>query len=77
MTQAPTDLLSIPSPPSHRFVDWHAGTHFAFARGLSVSPQHLPIALDAMLEDGWELFAIFGEPVADRIGFIFRRIPHG
>lgn len=58
---------------THRFVEWNPGEHYAFARGLSVSPQHLPLALDQMLDLGWELMAIFGETSAEKIGFIFRR----
>ena len=58
---------------THRFVEWNAGEHYAFARGLSVSPQHLPVALDQMLDLGWELMAIFGQTDAEKIGFIFRR----
>jgi hypothetical protein len=65
-----TDPLPI---PSHRFQDFYKSEHFAFARGLAVSPIHLPLALEAMQEAGWELVAAFGCD-ADKIGFLFRRI---
>ena len=68
----PVDLAAV-AEPTHRFVEWNVGDHYAFARGLSVSPQHLPRTLDEMLGLGWELQAIFGETRADKIGFIFRR----
>lgn len=69
------DITVPPEVPSHRFSDWHAGTHYAFARGLNVSATHLPLALDAMEEAGWTLAAVFGETSAAKIGFLFRRIP--
>ncbi len=69
----PNDLSLPPPIPSHRFADWQAGTHYAFARGLNVSPQHLPLALDAMEEAGWSLAAVFGQTDAERIGFLFKR----
>lgn len=59
--------------PTHRFIDWFEGKHFAFARGLAVNPTHLPLALDAMLIEGWELVDCFGKPLANEMGFIFRR----
>lgn len=71
-----TDDLAAVAAATHRFVEWNAGEHYAFARGLSVSPQHLPLALDQMLDLGWELMAIFGETSAEKIGFIFRRLPN-
>ena len=67
------DLTVPPKVPSHRFADWHSGTHYAFARGLNVSPRHLPLALDAMEEAGWTLAAVFGETSAEKIGFLFKR----
>lgn len=70
----PDDLTTPPVNPTHRFIDWHAGEHYAFARGLSVSPQHLPLALDQMEELGWSLAAVFGETSAEHIGFLFRRL---
>ena len=43
------------------------------ARGLEIAPMHLPLALDAMLLDGWALIAIFGATDTKNIGFIFER----
>lgn len=70
-------LITDPDTPgSHRFQDFYKSTHFAFARGLAVSPIHLPLALEAMHEAGWELLAAFGCD-AEKIGFLFRRLPDG
>lgn len=70
------DVVEPGNPPTHRFRDFFKGEHYAFARGLGINPTHLPRALDAMLEDGWELMAVFGETSAEHIGFLFRRTPH-
>jgi hypothetical protein len=67
------DLARPPEVGTHRFRDWHSGLHYAFARGLAVSPQHLPEALDAMEEAGWSLAAVFGKTSAEEIGFLFKR----
>lgn len=61
------------SPSTHRFLDFFKFGRYAFARGLAVAPMHLPIALQAMEDEGWELLAIFGETETQSIGFIFRR----
>jgi len=68
--------MDVAEPPvfqDHRFADLLKGEHYAFARGLTVNPIHLPKALDAMEEDGWTLMAIFGQTDAEKIGFIFKR----
>jgi len=58
----------------YRFGELIKGENYAYARGLMVSPVHLPAALDAMLADGWELMGIFGETNSEKIGFIFKRV---
>lgn len=57
----------------YRFGSMMKGEHYAFARGLTINPTHLPAALDAMEKDGWKLVAIFGQTDAQNIGFIFKR----
>ncbi len=69
-----TDLAQPPSLPDHRFGQLIKGKHFAYARGLTINPMHLPTALDAMMEDGWELMAVFGKTVSPEVGFIFKRV---
>ena len=69
----PDDLAHAPEVPHHRFSVFHAGKHFAYARGLEVNPTHLTTALDAMAESGWYLIAVFGQTDSQHIGFIFRR----
>ncbi len=68
------DLAAPPQLQDHRFGEMIKGKHYAFAKGLTINPTHLPTALDAMMEDGWELMAIFGQTDAAKIGFIFKRI---
>lgn len=68
------DLAEPPQLQDYRFGSMKKGKHYAFARGLAINPTHLPEALDAMQEDGWELMAIFGQTDASKIGFIFKRI---
>lgn len=70
---APEDLAHAPEVPYHRFSAFHVTGAYAYARGLEVSPPHLPTALDAMAKSGWDLVAIFGQTDAQHIGFIFRR----
>jgi len=70
-----TDLAEPPRLQDHRFGELMKGRNYSFARGLTVNPTHLPAALDAMHDDGWELTAIFGQTDATKIGFIFKRIP--
>jgi len=70
-----TDLAEPPCLQDHRFGELMKGRNFAYARGLTINPTHLPAALDAMYDDGWELAAIFGQTDAAKIGFIFKRIP--
>lgn len=69
----PDDLAHTPEVPAHRFSVFNKGERYAYAKGLEVSPAHLPAALDAMAESGWHLLAIFGETDSKHIGFIFER----
>jgi len=68
------NLTSSDPTPMRPFLSWHAGVNFAFARGLAISPVHLPLALDDMLSQGYELITCFGKPETTEIGFLFRRI---
>lgn len=68
------DITELPKMQDHRFGELIKGEYYAYARGLTINPIHLPRALDAMQEDGWELMAIFGQTDASKIGFIFKRI---
>lgn len=69
----PDDLAHSPEVPPHRFSVFHKGDNYAYARGLEINPIHLPVALDAMHKDGWELVSIFGQTDSKHVGFIFRR----
>lgn len=69
-----TNLAEAPPLPDYRFGQLIKGEHFAYAKGLVVSPQHLPSALDAMLRDGWDLLSIFGKTDSAEVGFIFKRV---
>lgn len=71
----PADITKLDKIQDYRFGSMVKGERFAFARGLTINPTHLPEALDAMYADGWELLAIFGATDATNIGFIFRREP--
>lgn len=68
-----TDLAEPPQLQDYRFGNMKKGKHYAFARGLTINPTHLPEALDAMEDDGWSLMAVFGQTDASKIGFIFKR----
>ncbi len=68
------NLAQPPKMADYRFGELIKGENYAYARGLMVSPVHLPGALDAMLADGWELMSIFGETNSEKIGFIFKRV---
>lgn len=68
-----TDLACPPELQDHRFGELIKGEFYAYARGLTINPRHLPRALDAMQRDGWELMAIFGQTDASKIGFIFKK----
>lgn len=68
----PIDMLQLETIQDYRFGNLVKGEHYAFARGLTINPTHLPAALDAMEADGYHLLAIFGNPNAQEIGFIFR-----
>lgn len=70
------DIMNLAQPPEiadYRFGELIKGENYAYARGLMVSPVHLPKALDAMYNDGWELMGIFGETHSEKIGFIFKK----
>lgn len=69
----PDDLAHAPEVPPHRFSQFIKGERYAYARGLEVNPTHLPIALDEMAKDGWQLVAIFGQTDSASVGFIFER----
>lgn len=71
---APSDLAHGPEVPPHRFSVFHKGKRYAYARGLEINPAHLPVALDAMADDGWNLLAIFGQTDSKHVGFIFERV---
>ena len=69
-----TDMAAPPPLQDHRFGELIKGDRYAYARGLTINPMHLPTALDAMEKDGWSLMAIFGETKSEKVGFVFRRI---
>jgi hypothetical protein len=69
-----TNLAEAPPLPDYRFGQLIKGEFFAYGRGLTINPTHLPSALDAMLRDGWDLHSIFGKTDSAEIGFIFKRI---
>ena len=68
----PFDVLALEKVQDYRFGSLIKGQHYAFARGLTINPTHLPAALDAMKKDGFELVAMFGEATSDKMGFMFR-----
>lgn len=68
------NLAQPPETPDYRFGQLIKGKHYAYARGLMINPIHLPVALDAMLEDGWELMGVFGETTSEKVGFIFKKV---
>lgn len=70
---APDDLAHAPEVPPHRFSQFHKAGRYAYARGLEISPTHLPICLDQMAEDGWLLVSLFGQTDSKNVGFIFER----
>lgn len=67
------DILKLERVQDYRFGSMVKGEHYAFARGLTINPTHLPAALDAMENDGWSLMAVFGEATSANVGFVFRR----
>jgi hypothetical protein len=67
------DLSALERLADYRFGTLVKGKRYAFARGLTINPTHLPAALDAMESDGFTLVAIFGQTDAQNIGFIFKR----
>ncbi len=70
----PFDMLALEKVQDYRFGSLSKGQHYSFARGLTINPTHLPSALDAMLNDGFELVCMFGDPQSDKMGLIFRHI---
>jgi hypothetical protein len=68
----PFDVLALEKVQDYRFGSLVKGQHYSFARGLTINPTHLPAALDAMLNDGFELVCMFGDPQSDKMGLIFR-----
>jgi hypothetical protein len=68
------DILKLEKVQDYRFGSMVKGKHYAFARGLTINPTHLPAALDAMENDGWTLMAVFGETNSENVGFVFRRV---
>ena len=74
LDDAPFDVLALEKVQDYRFGSLVKGKHYAFARGLTISPAHLPAALDAMQQDGFELVCAFGEATSDKMGFLFRRV---
>lgn len=70
----PFDVLALEKVQDYRFGSLVKGQHYAFARGLTINPTHLPAALDAMKQDGFELVCMFGDPQSDKMGLIFRMV---
>lgn len=74
LDSAPFDVLELEKVADYRFASLVKGKHYAFARGLTINPTHLPAALDAMKEDGFEFMCMFGDPTSDKMGLIFRMV---
>lgn len=70
----PFDVLALEKVQDYRFGSLIKGKRYAFARGLTINPTHLPAALDAMAQDGFELVCAFGEATSDKMGFLFKMI---
>lgn len=70
----PFDVLALEKVQDYRFASLVKGQHYAFARGLTINPTHLPAALDAMKADGFEFMCMFGDPQSDKMGLIFRMV---
>ncbi len=66
------EILKLETIQDYRFGSLVKGERWAFARGLTINPTHLPAALDAMSRDGFDLHSVFGETTGEKIGFIFR-----
>jgi hypothetical protein len=69
----PEQLAEMQTVPDYRFGRLVKGEVYAYARGLTINPSHLPGALDAMLTDGWRLLSVFGQTDSENVGFIFER----
>lgn len=74
-TPSNPDITALEKIQDYRFGSLMKGKHYAFARGLTINPTHLPAALDAMEQDGFSLVSVFGQTDAQSIGFIFKRDP--
>lgn len=73
--EPPKDVLDVGEQVAdYRFARFIKGDNYAYARGLTINPTHLPKALDAMLVDGWKVLSVFGETDSERIGIIFERV---
>lgn len=68
------DLANFEQVPDYRFARLTKGQNYAYARGLLINPAHLPLALDAMLADGWRVMAVFGQTESEKVGFLFERV---
>lgn len=68
------DILALEKVQDYRFGSLVKGKHYAFARGLTINPAHLPAALDAMYQDGFETVCAFGDATSEKMGFLFKRI---
>lgn len=68
------DIANFEQVPDYRFARLTKGQNYAYARGLLINPAHLPLALDAMLADGWRVMAVFGQTDTTRVGFLFERV---
>ena len=69
----PFDVLELEKVQDYRFGSLVKGKRYAFARGLTINPTHLPAALDAMAQDGFRLVCAFGDATSEKMGFIFER----
>lgn len=68
-----SDILKLETIQDYRFANLVKSENYAFARGLTINPTHLPAALEAMRKDGWHLISVFGETTSEKIGFLFER----
>lgn len=69
------DITALEKIQDYRFGSLVKGKNYAYARGLTINPAHLPAALDAMEADGFSLVCVFGQTNAEQVGFVFKRDP--
>ena len=69
------DITALEKIQDYRFGSLVKGKSYAYARGLTINPAHLPAALDAMESDGFSLVCVFGQTNAEQVGFVFKREP--